>query len=546
MTQRHRSIQAAAVLTLLVLTASPFVALFVLSSAGAASAAPATPLLSDNFTQDTSLNASLWQINGPVGTAFGSVDVGSSLVALAPAFSSAGMEVAQINGSYEAGTIQSLESFTPPFTATAVVEGTVSNGHTFGFALTTANASSGVLIYGNLNSTNCSHEGDCGDPTVCGTSANAGVPSGQCYYGIDAKAALGTGNWTKSAKLYLTPSVNVTYSVQISVDASGTAQYSVSQGGQVLGAYSSNIGTGPFYVIMEQAEGAVVVHPGPNQAYWKSVTLTAGATSISTTSMSVSTSPTSTESGISWFDWLFVAIVVILFLILLLWYSNRRDLVTTAEDSQTLTPIPEAMVSTEGPEKLSGYTDKDGKITFKGVKKGDYTVLVVAKGYDPSLPVKITVKKKTKLTVKLDRTLPGAQVTTGGFVPPAGPSPGAAAVKPAPVPQPSPPTQPPAPVIERPVERAPSPTAAPPQPAAPREQREPEEPDSFGGGRISEIIRTFQAKGAISPETALTAEELGLSRLFVRIMKRRQGRTRVFVEINGRYYLNQEALKEMK
>lgn len=63
---------------------------------------------------------------------------------------------------------------------------------------------------------------------------------------------------------------------------------------------------------------------------------------------------------------------------------------------------------------------------------------------------------------------------------------------------------------------------------------------------MGEIIRTFQAKGAISPETALTAEELGLSRLFVRIMKRRRGRTRVFVEVNGRYYLDQKALQEMQ
>jgi hypothetical protein len=534
------------VLTLLVLTTSLFVTLVVLPSPEAASAAPATPLLSDNFTQDTSLNASLWQINGPVGTAFDSVDVGVSGVTLAPTFSSAGMEIAQINGSYEAGAIQSLEYFTPPFTATAVVEGTVSNGHTFGFALTTANTSSGVLIYGNLNPTNCSNEGDCGDPTVCGNSANVGVPPDQCYYGMDAKAALGTGNWTKSAKLYLTPSVNVIYTVQISVDASGNAQYSVSQGGQVLGSSTSDIGTGPFYVILEQSEGAVVVSPGPNQAYWKSVELTGGAATISTTS-SVGTSPTSTSSGISWFDWLFVAIVVILLLILLLlWYSRKRDLIITAEDSQTLWPIPEALVSTEGPEKLSAYTDKDGKITFKGVKKGDYTVRVVAKGYNPSLPVKVTVKKKTKLIVKLDRTSLGAQVTTSGFVPPAGPSSDTEAIRPTAVPQPSPPTQPLAPVVEQPVQQVPSPTAVPPQPAAPREQQEPEEPEGLGGGRISEIIRTFQARGAISPETALTADELGLSRLFVRIMKRRQGRTRVFVEINGRYYLNQEALKEMK
>ena len=70
--------------------------------------------------------------------------------------------------------------------------------------------------------------------------------------------------------------------------------------------------------------------------------------------------------------------------------------------------------------------------------------------------------------------------------------------------------------------------------------------EGFVGGRISEIIRTFKEKGAISPETALTAQELGLSRIFVRIMKRRRGRTRVFVEINGKYYLDQKALQEMK
>jgi hypothetical protein len=75
-------------------------------------------------------------------------------------------------------------------------------------------------------------------------------------------------------------------------------------------------------------------------------------------------------------------------------------------------------------------------------------------------------------------------------------------------------------------------------------QQEPPEFEGWGGHRIREIIRTFQQKGAISPETALTAKELGLSRMFVRIMERRKGKTRVFIEINGRYYLNQDALRE--
>jgi hypothetical protein len=50
----------------------------------------------------------------------------------------------------------------------------------------------------------------------------------------------------------------------------------------------------------------------------------------------------------------------------------------------------------------------------------------------------------------------------------------------------------------------------------------------------------------LSPETALTAQELGLSRIFVRIMKRRRGKTKVFVEVNGKYYLDEQALRAMK
>jgi hypothetical protein len=70
--------------------------------------------------------------------------------------------------------------------------------------------------------------------------------------------------------------------------------------------------------------------------------------------------------------------------------------------------------------------------------------------------------------------------------------------------------------------------------------------DGWAGDRIRHIVATFQAKGATSPATALTADELGLSRMFVRIMKRRRGQTRVFVEINGKYYLDEKALKGMR
>ena len=537
-------------LSITILLLSTLVTLVVVPSPEWAGATPTPSLLRDDFTHDTSLNTSLWQINGPVGSVFGPDDAGVNQIQLAPTFSPAGMTIAQINGSQEYGTIESIADFTPPFTVTADVEGIVSNGHTFGLAISTQNASGGVLVYGNVNPTNCSNLGNCGNPNTCGNSANSNVPPNQCYYGLDAKVGQG-GKWSQVPKLYLTPSANVTYTLQISVDAAGNAQYSASRGGQVLGQGTAQVGAGPFYIIMEQVEGSPVAHPGPNEAIWMSVVLNAGTSSLSTTS--TSTGPTPTTSGIPWNVWLVIAVIVVLFLILLLlWYSRRRDLIVTTQNSQATVPIPEALVLTEGPEKLSAYTEKDGKTTFKSVKKGDYTIHARAKGYADSLPVKVTVKKKrTELTIGLDPIVSGAEETAGSIAPAEGPSSGVAVTQakgtetlppPTSLPTERPPTR-----VAEPKQEGPIPTVTQPQPATPPpDQQGLDEMEGMGGGRISEIIRTFQAKGAISPETAMTAEELGLSRLFVRIMKRRKGRTRVFIEINGRYYLNQKALQETK
>jgi len=506
--------------------------------ARAASNAPPNSLLYDDFTHDTSLNSSLWQINGPIGSVYGSDDVGggATVIPLEPAFSSKGMEIAQADASYEVGTIQSIENFTPPFSATAAVEGTVSNGHTFGFAVASANASSGVVIYGNLNPTDCSHLNDCNDTSVCGVPANSAIPPNQCYYGMDAKIGKGGGSWGSKVDLYPSPSVNVTYTLQIAVSASGSAQYSVSQGGQLLGQNTAQIGTGPFYVIIEQGEGAPVAHPGPNQAFWMSVGVASGVTSVTTTSTQPGPSPA--PAGLPWFVWVIIILLAALFIFIILWY-RRRGFTVKVLDSRTQSPIPGAGVTARGPENLSGTTAKDGKADFGSVDEGDYTIGVTASGYVPPSPVTIKVRKKTEYTARLDRTGPGVQGSVGENAPPEAPSrePGVMAQSP------SLETQQSQAGFTKPPQEGAAPAMTPPVPQFP-----PEQPrldlEGFGGGRIRQIIRTFQEKGAISPETALTADELGLSRLFVRIMKRRQGRTRVFIEINGRYYLNQKALEE--
>jgi Flp pilus assembly protein TadB len=63
---------------------------------------------------------------------------------------------------------------------------------------------------------------------------------------------------------------------------------------------------------------------------------------------------------------------------------------------------------------------------------------------------------------------------------------------------------------------------------------------------LSEIIEKFRQKGAVSPEKAMTAEELGLPPGFQEAMHRRLGRSGIFVEVNGKYSLNEERLKEVE
>ena len=64
--------------------------------------------------------------------------------------------------------------------------------------------------------------------------------------------------------------------------------------------------------------------------------------------------------------------------------------------------------------------------------------------------------------------------------------------------------------------------------------------------QLSDIITKFKEKGATTPEKALTPQELGLSLRFEEAMHRRLGRSGIFVEVNGKYYLLEERLKEVQ
>jgi len=531
--ERHRRLaprSVVAVLVILVLSTSALAFTAVLPSpARAVPIGAAGSGVSDDFAHDTSLNTTLWAINGAVGSDFAAANCPACVVvALDPTFSG-GMKIAQIDNNSEIGTIQSIAAFAPPITVNATVEGLVSNGHPFVFGISDANATLGVQITGNLNPDDCSAETGCGNPATCGTSANASIAPDQCFYGIYGRIGSGSGNWKKTPMLDLTPSVGVIYALQISIDSSGYAQIQVSEGGLLLGESNATaVGTGPFYIILGQSEGVPVPGPGPNSALWLSASL---APFSSVTPPASSSSPSSGISPIEWSIILLVVVAVVVAIVLLA-YRRRRGLTVCVVDTGTLSPLSGAGVSAEGPELRSGSTGSDGRVVFGGVKSGDYSVKASAAGYAPSPTATIPVKRSAVHTVRLERLAPPPEVretqpapAVSARVPPTS----SAITAPPPVTSPTP-------AVE--TSFAPS-----PPPASPATEADLE---GLGGPRIQEIARTFQLRGATSPETALTAEELGLPRLFVRIMKRRRGRTRVFVEVNGKYYLDENALRQLK
>jgi ATP-binding cassette subfamily B protein len=63
--------------------------------------------------------------------------------------------------------------------------------------------------------------------------------------------------------------------------------------------------------------------------------------------------------------------------------------------------------------------------------------------------------------------------------------------------------------------------------------------------RIVKVVEIFKTKGAVSPATALPLDNLGLSPMFSMMMQGPIGQFGLFVENNGKYYLNEERLKQM-
>jgi hypothetical protein len=64
--------------------------------------------------------------------------------------------------------------------------------------------------------------------------------------------------------------------------------------------------------------------------------------------------------------------------------------------------------------------------------------------------------------------------------------------------------------------------------------------------RFMEVVEKFREKGALSPRKAMTVQELGLPPWFEQAMHRRLGQLGIFVEVDGKYYLDEERLRQVQ
>lgn len=368
------------------------------------------------------------------------------------------------------------------------------------------------------------------------------VPSCQFLAYDSAKGEIFVGNYDSHSISVISDDTNTVVATVSNIDES-----------QIEGlAYDS--GRGEVFVALHQSNKVIAISDSTNQVVtditvgdlpWgiaydsgrSALYVTNGGSNdvsvISDAGTSASSNPTSnathTTSDSGGFSWLIIVIIVIVVLILLLiiilWLRSRRDLKITVKDSRTQSPIQGAQVATEGQSKLSDTTGNSGQVVFKGVEKGDYTIQAAAAGYNPSAPLLVSVKgSKTEVVIKLDPTGPKPPTVSTPIEPPQTLTTVTASTKPQSIS-----------LVEMQ-----TPASVSSQPA----EQETSELQGWRGDKVREVIETFKMKGAISPETALTASELGLSRLFVRVMEKRKGQTRFIVEVDGKYYLDQKALEE--
>jgi len=199
-------------------------------------------LLVANFTSWTTSSAFLSSL------ATNSSSPPASFVAPQLSFSSSGMQMTGPTQDYQTTGMQSLSTFTAPFTVVTQVMATEGTGDPFEIFLASADFTQFLTVTANVN------------PVYDGIWANAPNISQLWQLGNQFSPPI-------------SPAFNTPYQIVIAVDAQGAATVKVKSNGTVLGTMSGlQPGTGPFYLVLGQRIGNAAT--GSQVADWSSVRVT--------------------------------------------------------------------------------------------------------------------------------------------------------------------------------------------------------------------------------------------------------------------------------
>ncbi|MGB9778978.1 MAG: hypothetical protein ACPLW8_06185, partial [Candidatus Bathyarchaeales archaeon] len=211
-------------------------------------------LLYDDFSSDTSLNKNIWVIDEARILATSSP--GFTFVSPTLSFSSSGMAVSGPNNYMQVTGVSSVQSFSPPFTFTAMFR---SSG-------TSCSQPNSLYILGPNE-----HLEIVFVPNPDNSPSYA--PQDEKYYGVWVTHTGGPSGYSSTPDnlLYASPHDNTWYTYVVSIDANGYATVALlSESGAVLGGKSNlYVGKGPFYICLVQRIGQPWVTPAPMTGIWK-------------------------------------------------------------------------------------------------------------------------------------------------------------------------------------------------------------------------------------------------------------------------------------
>ncbi len=208
--------------------------------------------ISDNFISDKSLNSNLWTTDTPLLASIAQ-RFDSKLVKVSILHTSSGIAISGVDDRNQFTGIQSKVRFSIPLALEAAVDGTKANGNSFEIYLINEDLSQYLRISGNLNKRN------------------------RPYYGVWVSSTTPglTLEHSQSQILYNEPEESTWYIVRILVEPRGYVGVALlNRDGVAVGLKrDSYLGTGPFYLIFGQREGAPFI-AGPNEAIWSWFRLT--------------------------------------------------------------------------------------------------------------------------------------------------------------------------------------------------------------------------------------------------------------------------------